>query len=101
MQFNRAKQVDFSRELPADIQSAYLRHTVQVQFEQYYVRASDRTEPSQEDLTTWCNVHCADIFSVTKWAQNHVLFRFYLADDLQRFEHHLAHTVAHAIDSAT
>lgn len=101
MLFARHKRVDYSRELPAEVQTAYLRHTVQVQFEQYYVNPAQRTEPSLEDLETWCDRHCADIFSITKWAQNCAHFRFYLADDLQRFESYLAESVAHAAGSVT
>ena len=99
MLYQRAKQVDFSRDLPADIQSAYLRNTVQVQFEQYYVRASDRTEPTFDSLTSWCSAHCAQVFSATKWASHAAHFRFYLEDDLQRFESYLTQSVAHAAGS--
>ena len=99
MQFARQRKVDFSRDLPAEVQTAYLRHTVQVQFEQYYVHHAQRTEPSQEDLETWCEIHCADIYSITKWAQNCAHFRFYLLDDLQRVESYLTQSVAHAAGS--
>ncbi len=100
MQFIRTKQVDFSRDLPADIQSAYLRHTVQVQFEQSYMRGPDVTEPSFVDLISWCVSNCEQIFSATKWAANAAHFRFYLADDLTRFETHLGQSVDVSTDPA-
>jgi hypothetical protein len=101
MQFVRNKQVDFSRDLPADILSAYLRHMIQVQFDQYYVHHAKRTEATQEDLTAWCHTHCDDIFSITKWAQNCAHFRFYLESDMQRFESYLAESVAITADTAS
>ena len=101
MQFSRQKKVDFSRDLPAEIQTAYLRHSIGVQFEQYYMNHAQRTEPSLEDLEAWCDTHCADIHSITKWAQNCVVFRFYLSDDMQRFESYLTQSVAHAAGSVT
>jgi hypothetical protein len=101
MLYQRAKQVDFSRDLPADIQSAYLRHTVQVEFEQNYMRGTERTEPTFDQLIIWCSAHCAQLFSATKWASHAAHFRFYLEDDLQRFESYLAESVAHAAGSVT
>lgn len=100
MQFIRTKQVDFSRDLPAEIQSAYLRHTVQVQFEQSYMRGPDVTEPSFEDLIHWCVSNCAQIFSAAKWSSNAAHFRFYLQDDLTRFETYLAESVETSTDSS-
>lgn len=101
MQFMRNKQVDFSRDLPAEVISAYLRHTIQVQFDQYYVHHAQRTEPTQEDLTTWCHTNCDDIFSVTKWAQNCTHFRFYLESDMCRFQSYLTESVAIAADTTS
>ena len=100
MLFIRTKQVDFSRDLPADIQSAYLRHTVQVQFEQSYMRGPDVTEPSFVELISWCASNCEQIFSATKWSSNAAHFRFYLQDDLTRFETHLAESVDVSTDNA-
>jgi hypothetical protein len=71
-----------------------------VQFEQTYVRHSDQTEPSFDDLVTWCESHCKDVFSAVKWASAAAHFAFYLADDRARFESYLALPVALATGSA-
>ena len=99
MRFAKVKQVDFSRDLPVDVHSALLRHTVQVEFEQNYMRGTERTEPTFDSLTSWCSAHCAQVFSATKWASHAAHFRFYLEDDLQRFESYLTQSVAHAAGS--
>jgi hypothetical protein len=98
MQFAIQKRVDFSRELPAEIQTAYLRHTIQVQFEQYYLPVSQRTEPQEDQLIEWCDLNCDDIYSITRRASNCALFRFYLKSDMHRFEQHLKDSVAIAAD---
>jgi hypothetical protein len=103
MRFSRQKQVVFSRDLPEDIQSALLRHTVQVEFEHNYLRGDlrDRTEPTFDQLVTWCESHSSQLFSAAKWASHAAHFRFWLESDLQLFESYLAESVAHAADSAT
>lgn len=83
------KQVDLVKDLPADIQSAYLRNTMCVQFDQSWVPQKERTEPSLEDLTDWCSRNCEQIFGVTKWTQINAKFQFYARTDLERFERHL------------
>lgn len=98
MQFTPKKRVNFSPDLPAEVQTAYLRHTIQIQFEQLYVPPSQRTELSLEELETWCDLNCADIHSITKWSHDHALFRFYAKSDMQSFEQHLKDSVATASD---
>lgn len=100
MQYARRLRVDLRETTPADIQSAYLRNTVSVQFEQTYVRPSDQTEPSFDDLITWCESHCMNVFSAVKWASNSAHFAFYLVHDRQHFESYLAQSVALAAGSA-
>ena len=77
------------KDLPADIQSAYLRNTMCVQFEQFWLPQSGRTEPSLEDLINWCSQNCEQIFGVNKSSQNNARFQFYAKSDLERFECHL------------
>lgn len=101
MRFSRQKQVVFSRDLPEDIQSALLRHTVQVEFEHNYLRGTDRTEPAFDELVVWCESHCAQTFSAAKWASHAAHFRFWWESDLKRFESYLAESVAHAAGSVT
>ena len=101
MQYSRRLRVDLRETIPADIHSAYLRNTVSVQFDHVYVRPSDPTEPSFDDLITWCESHCVDVFSAVKWASNAAHFAFYLADDRARFESYLAESVALAAGSTT
>lgn len=99
----RARQVDFSREIPADIQSAYLRHTVHIQFTHQppYLMGVDLWGAQFDDLTAWCNENCQSVFSATKITVNTAAFRFYLLDDLVSFEKLLAITVVPTTDSAT
>ena len=89
MLFHKQKQVDISRDLPADIHSAYLQHTIHVQCEQTYLSSTHKTEPTLEQLTDWCNVNCDSIFAVATWSQSNAYFRFYRASDLQQFISHL------------
>jgi hypothetical protein len=89
MLFHKQKQVDISRDLPADIHSAYLQHSIHVTCEQTYMTPTDRTEPTLEQLTDLCNAHCDSIFAVTKWTQSNAYFRFYWASDLHQFILHL------------
>jgi hypothetical protein len=101
MQYSRRLRVDLQENIPADIHSAYLRNQVSVQFEQTYMRHSAQTEPSYDDLITWCESHCMDVFSAVKWASTAAQFAFYLADDRERFESYLAESVAKAAGSTT
>ena len=102
MLYNRVKRVDISREqLPGDVYSAFLRHTISVEFEQHWIQSSQKTEPGFDQLVDWCNSGCDNIFSAAKWAQNAAHFRFYLESDLDRFEQHLAKSVAKSADTAS
>lgn len=101
MLYNRLKRVDFSRDLPGDIHSAFLRHTVSVEFEQHWMAPSQRIEPSFDQLCDWCNNNCNGLFTASKWAQNAAHFRFYLEQDLHSFEQQLAITVANPAASVS
>jgi hypothetical protein len=89
MLYSVNKRVDPAKELPADILSAYLRNTLNVQFDECWVAPPQRTEPSLEELTDWCNQNCEHIFGMSKWAHNAARFQFYSRADLERFEQHL------------
>jgi len=85
MWFVKHKQVDISRDLPADILSAYLRHHVQVNFEHGFSRSHTQTEPSFEILVSWCESHCESVYSALPVTREQAQFRFYLHSDLDAF----------------
>lgn len=101
MQYSRQLRLDLRDNLPADIQSAYLRQSVHVQFHQVYVPSAERTEPSFDELITLCESHCGHVFSAVKITSSSANFSFYAEHDLNWFMNFMQHTVASGLLSTT
>lgn len=100
MQFKKQKRLDLRESLPADIQSAYLRNTVYVQFDQVFVNASERTEPTFDELVSLCDTNCTQVFSAVKAMSNAAHFSFYSITDMNWFMGQLTVKVAIAASSS-
>ena len=89
MIYNVNKQVDYRKDLPPDIMSAYLHNTMHVQFENYWMSPDMHSEPSLNDLQAWCVKNCQSIFGISKGSPSTSQFYFFLTTDLVQFESHL------------
>jgi hypothetical protein len=84
MMFGHQKRLNFGPDLSGQILSRFLRHTVEVVFE------TAAEQQLFDQLITWCDHHCRDVFAASKQTPGSAMFRFFSNRDFAAFQACLA-----------